>query len=136
MKIKKETAVKILAAMLTVLMLTMCMQSTVFAGDSNYLDPNSIKANDTTGAAASFQTAAGNVLAIVQVVAIAVAVIMLIVLAIKYISSAPNDKAEIKKHAVIYVVGAVLLFGASGILELIKQFAGNAFGSGSGTAKQ
>ena len=134
MKIKKETAVKILAAMLTVLMLVSCMQATVFASD--YMDPNSIKPNDTTGAAASFQTAAGNILAIVQVVAIAVAVIMLIVLAIKYISSAPNDKAEIKKHAVIYVVGAVLLFGASGILELIKQFASGAFGSGDGATKQ
>ena len=48
---------------------------------------------------------------------------MLIVLAIKYISAAPNDKAEIKKHAVVYVVGAVILFGATVILEIIKNFA-------------
>lgn len=126
MEIKKETAIKILAAMLTILMLITCMQSTVFA-TTDYMDPNSITANDNTGAAAKVQTAAGNILAIVQVVAVATAIIMLIVLAIKYISSAPNDKAEIKKHAVIYVVGAVLLFGASGILELIKSFAGTAF---------
>ncbi len=125
MKIKKETAIKILAAVLTVLMLTVCMQSTVFADD--YLDPNKIEANDKTGAAGKVQTAAGNILAIVQVVAVATAIIMLIVLAIKYISSAPNDKAEIKKHAVIYVVGAVLLFGATGLLELIKSFATTAF---------
>lgn len=128
MKIKKETAIKILAAMLTVLMLVGCMQSTIFASD--YMDPNSIKPNDSTGAAGQFQNVAGNILAIVQVVAVATAIIMLIVLAIKYISSAPNDKAEIKKHAVIYVVGAVLLFGASGILELIKNFAGKAFSNG------
>lgn len=125
MKIKKETAIKILAAMLTLLMLTICMQSTVFAED--YMDPNTIKANDSTGAAQTFQNVAGNILAIVQVIAVATAIIMLIVLAIKYISSAPNDKAEIKKHAVIYVVGAVLLFGASGLLGLIKSFAGSAF---------
>lgn len=125
MKIKKQTAIKILAAMITLLMLVSCMQSVAFATD--YMDPASIKANDSTGAAAKVQTAAGNILAIVQVVAIATAVIMLIVLAIKYISSAPNDKAEIKKHAVIYVVGAILLFGASGILQLIKSFAGSAF---------
>lgn len=124
MKIKKETAIKILAAMLTLLMLIGCMQSTVFAGDSQYLDPNSIKPNDTTGAAGKAQTVAGSILSIVQVIAVATAVIMLIVLAIKYISSAPNDKAEIKKHAVIYVVGAILLFGASGILALIRNFAG------------
>ncbi len=134
MKIKKETAIKILAAMLTILMLVSCIQATVLATD--YMDPSSIKANDTTGAASSVQTAAGNILAIVQVVAIATAIIMLIVLAIKYISSAPNDKAEIKKHAVIYVVGAVLLFGASGILELIKKFAGTAFSGGSTGTKE
>lgn len=124
MKIKKETAIKILAAMLTVLMLVGCMQSTIFAIDSTYLNPSDIKANDTTGAAKKAQTVAGSILSIVQVIAVATAIIMLIVLAIKYISSAPNDKAEIKKHAVIYVVGAVLLFGASGILELIRNFAG------------
>lgn len=128
MKMKKQTAIKILAAMLTILMVTLCMQSVVFAED-NLLDPNSIKATSSE-ASKSFQSTAGKILGIVQVVAIAVAVIMLIVLAIKYISSAPKDKAEIKSHAVIYVVGAVLLFGASGILELIKQFAGDAFKSG------
>ena len=68
---------------------------------------------------------AGIIIGVVQVIGVAVAVIMLIVLAIKYVSAAPNDKAEIKKHAVVYVVGAVVLFAASGILEIIKQFAGN-----------
>ena len=64
-----------------------------------------------------------SVLVVTQVIGIGVAVIMLIVLAIKYISAAPSDKAEIKKHMVVYVVGAVLLFGAAGILEIIKRFA-------------
>ena len=50
---------------------------------------------------------------------------MLIVLAIKYISAAPGDKAEIKKHAVVYVVGAVILFAATGILGIVKNFASN-----------
>ena len=50
---------------------------------------------------------------------------MLIVLAIKYISAAPGDKADIKKHAVIYVVGAIVLFAATGILQIIKSFSTN-----------
>lgn len=96
----------------------------VFATD--YLDPSTtIKAQDSSGARASIARIAGAILAMVQTVAIAVAVIMLLILAIKYISAAPNDKAEIKKHAVVYVVGAVILFSASGILEIIKRFAGN-----------
>lgn len=119
---KKQTAIKILAAMLTILMLTVCMQSTVFG-----IGPGDIQPNVNTSAANTAKTASGKILGIVQVIAVAVAVIMLVVLAIKYISSAPNDKAEIKKHAVIYVVGAVLLFGASAILELIKTFSEDAF---------
>ena len=50
------------------------------------------------------------------------AVVMLIVLAIKYISAAPNDKAEIKKHAVVYIVGAIVLFAASALLGILKNF--------------
>ena len=122
---KKQTAIKILAAMLTILMLAVCMSSTVLATD--YMNPDSIKPNDDTGAASQFQNVAGSILAIVQVIAVATAVIMLIVLAIKYISSAPNDKAEIKKNAIVYVVGAIILFGASGLLQLIKTFAQDAF---------
>ena len=83
------------------------------------------KAQDTSGAAASVNRIIGAALTVVQVVGVGVAVIMLIVLAIKYISAAPGDKAEIKKHAVVYVVGAVVLFAASGILQIVKNFANN-----------
>ena len=128
MKIKKETAIKILAAMLTTLMLISCMQSTVFAGGANLaIKPSDIQPDTNSEIVTSTKTVAGIILGVVKVIAVAVAVIMLIVLAIKYISSAPNDKAEIKKHAVIYVVGAVLLFGAAGILGLIQSFSETAF---------
>ena len=53
-----------------------------------------------------------------------VAVLMLVILAAKYMMAAPGDKADIKKHAVIYVVGAVVLFATSGILGIIAKFAG------------
>ena len=65
------------------------------------------------------------VLNIIQVIGISVAVIMLMVLAIKYMVSSVADRAEIKKHAVVYVVGAILMFGASGIVEIIKVFSKN-----------
>ena len=53
----------------------------------------------------------------VKIIAVAIAIIMLLVVAIKYMSSAPGDKAEIKKHAVVYVVGAFILFAVTGILS-------------------
>lgn len=91
----------------------------VFAVD--YLSPNQVQAKESN-LANSTNDVMNQALGVVQIVAIGVAVIMLIVLAIKYISAAPGEKADIKKGAMIYVVGAVLLFGATGILEIIKQF--------------
>ena len=80
---------------------------------------------DTSGAKDSVTNIIGALINIIQIIGSGVAIIMLIVLAIKYISAAPGDKADIKKHAVVYVVGAVVLFAATGILQIIKNFSGN-----------
>ena len=110
---------------LSILLVVVVILSSVSMVSADYL--NSDYDKSVNGKESNAANAVGevmqNVLGIVQVVGIVIAVIMLIVLAIKYISSAPNDKAEIKKHAVVYVVGAVLLFASAGVLELLKQFA-------------
>lgn len=66
-----------------------------------------------------------SVLEAIQVIGVTVAVVMLIVLGMKYMLSSASERAEIKKHAVIYIIGAVILFGASGIAKIIKTFAAN-----------
>ena len=112
-----KISMSILIALLTVFALIIPSYAT------DYLDPSKINAHDAGNVASDTQTIAGHILSIVQVIGAAVAIIMLILLAVKYMSAAPNDKAEIKKHAVVYVVGAVVLFGATVILEIIKNFA-------------
>jgi len=57
-----------------------------------------------------------------QIVGTGIAVASLMILGIKYVSSAPNERAELKKYAVVYIVGAVLFFGAIGIVEILKGF--------------
>jgi len=120
--------IKIATVVLMVLIVVAMLSPIVFGGGD--MDPRQFVGRGNTGGA---DVAAGNVIGaiirIVQVVGVGVAVIMLIVLAIKYIAAAPSDKAEIKKHAVVYVVGAVVLFAAAGILEIIRQFAGNVSGT-------
>jgi len=66
--------------------------------------------------------ATSTVLAIVQYVCYAAALLMLMVLGVKFISASPEGKAEIKKSAIIYVVGAVLVFAAATIVGWIKDF--------------
>ena len=119
-------------AMLLLVVICVCALSTTMVsradGPMNFSEISSDNtitnnATDTTGTARAAQRILQAILTIAQVIGVGVAVIMLIVLAIKYISAAPSDKAEIKKHMVVYIVGAVVLFAASGILEIIKRFA-------------
>lgn len=115
MKIKKGT-MRIINIIL-VLILILTFTTPVFA---DVPSPTQFtgKSSDGSKQLSSF----GNiVLGMVQVVAVAVAVIMLVVLGVKYMSAAPGEKADIKKGAVLYIVGAILLFGASGVLGIIKS---------------
>ena len=66
-----------------------------------------------------------NVIWIIQTIAIAAAVIMLMFVGIKFVTASPEGKAERKKTAVIYVVGAILLLAASGVLGIIQNLAKN-----------
>ena len=63
----------------------------------------------------------GKQIYIYQVVGSAAALCMLLGLGIKYIVSSVEDKAEIKKHAVVYVVGAMLVFGAVNIVAMLQD---------------
>lgn len=65
------------------------------------------------------------VIYIIQIIAFAAAVIMLIFVGIKFLTASPEGKAEVKKTAVIYIVGAVLLFAATGILQIVRNLAEN-----------
>ena len=127
----KKNVINFVAMLLLVVMCVCALSTTMVSradGPMNYADISSDNtitnnATDTTGTARAAQRILQAILTIAQVIGVGVAVIMLIVLAIKYISAAPSDKAEIKKHMVVYIVGAVVLFAASGILEIIKRFA-------------
>ncbi|MBR3512348.1 MAG: hypothetical protein IKN74_05280 [Clostridia bacterium] len=119
--LKKSIKVAIVLAMV-IMMVSVLTGDTIAMTISGAKDTKFSGAQDTSGAASSLNTLIGAAITIVQVVGSGVAVVMLIVLAIKYISAAPSDKAEIKKHAVVYVVGAIVLFAASGILGIVKQF--------------
>lgn len=121
-------AIKVISFLMVVLMAVMTLAVPAFATDSSWKDI-SINTFDNASVDTTTSGIATNIVAtiinIVQVVGMGVAIIMLVVMAIKYISAAPSEKADIKKGATIYIVGAIVLFAASGILQIIKNFAGN-----------
>ena len=59
---------------------------------------------------------------IIRIASVAIAIVMLLVIGMRYMVSAPVDRADIKKHLIAYVVGAFILFGVNGILTIILKF--------------
>ena len=56
-------------------------------------------------------------------VGVVVAVIILLVLGIKYMMGSASEKAEYKKTMIPYLVGAILIFGASAITKVVVGLA-------------
>lgn len=61
------------------------------------------------------------IMGIVQWGGIVAAVIMAMVIGIKYVTASPDGKAEVKKTLTIYVTGIVLMLSASTIVTFIKD---------------
>jgi trbC/VIRB2 family len=98
------------------------MMSTVFAnGASDVLG----KLTGNTDAASAVTTTANNIVGIVQVICYATAVIMLIYLGVKFITASPEAKADIKKSAIMYVIGAIIVFAAGTLLGVISNLSTN-----------
>ena len=65
----------------------------------------------------------GGVVRIIQIVGTGIAVGASIYLGIRYMLSSVEEKAEIKKKMIPFVIGAVIFFGATGILRIIAGIA-------------
>lgn len=70
---------------------------------------------DTTG----ISSVGTNIVSIITTIGIIVAVIVLLILGIKYMMGSASEKAEYKKTMIPYLVGAVLIFGASAIAKAV-----------------
>lgn len=114
MNTKKIT--KILSVLLIVISI-LSVFSMVFASSEMTIPT----AAQPVGGTGKIQTVTSNVIWIVQLICYAAAVIMLMYLGVKFITASPEGKAEIKKSAVIYVIGALMVFAAGAILGVIKD---------------
>ena len=61
-----------------------------------------------------------------QTVGIVVAVVILLILGIKYMIGSAEEKAEYKKTMIPYLVGAILIFASTTIVNVVYNMA-NAF---------
>lgn len=110
---------KVLSVLMIVVMLA-CVSTTVFAklDVSNISDDANIGNAETTMASLGSQ-----ILTIVTNVGIILAVVLIAILGIKYMMGSTEEKAEYKKSMIPYIVGAILVFGASTVAKVVVNFA-------------
>ena len=114
----KVKTMKILVAVATALIMLSVGTSMVYA-----LTPGGLVANQSATGASEIQTFGQNIMGVIQTVGVVIAVVILMVLGIKYMMGSAEEKAEYKKTFIPYIVGAVLIFAASTIANVVYQFA-------------
>ncbi|MGE5329492.1 MAG: hypothetical protein ACM3KR_08290 [Deltaproteobacteria bacterium] len=123
----KSTA-KILLSILTFTLLFtfvfsfMACAAPITPGDIK--DTNSFGTNDQ----ASLQKLSGFLLSYVWSIGAVAAVIVLAVYGIQWLMASPQQKAMLKEKLWAYVIGAVLIFGATSIMSIIAGTITKSFG--------
>jgi type IV secretory pathway VirB2 component (pilin) len=113
---KSTKAIKVISIVMTVLVILMVglsFSQTVFA-----ITPGSISPTDPASTS-EITDIAGRILGFLQVVAVALLVVMIAVLGIKYMMGSAEEKADYKKSFVPLVVGALLVFAAVTVANFI-----------------
>lgn len=101
--------------------------SDTMLSEATTVENNSKK--DDTGATEKVEKVLAVIISVVRIAGVCIAITMLLAVAMKYMTAAAGEKAEIKKSAVQYVVGAIVLFGVVGLLGIIDKFAQNIKGN-------
>ena len=108
---------KVLSIVAIAMMLVFTASNFVLA-----LDPGTLT-GDTTVDTTGIQNIGKAVIQTLQTVGSVAAVIVLIVLGIKYMMGSTEEKAEYKKTMIPYVIGAVLIFAASSVAGFVYDWA-------------
>ena len=112
-----KKTVKILSILLTFAMV-MSISTSAFA-----LNISDFNSNTNGNAVNSIKDLSNNIIGLLQVAGMAVSIIVLIVLGIKYMMGSTAEKAEYKKTLMPYFIGALLIFGASALAGVAIDFA-------------
>ena len=118
--VKKNAIVKIFCIILMVSMF-LSVANSVFAGTQIIDGPGSLQGNGAT--LGEGQKLVNTIISWLTGIGMAVSVIVLLVLGIKYMIGSAEEKAEYKKTMIPYLVGAVLVFGASAIAQVVYSIA-------------
>lgn len=118
----KTRTIKILSAMLVSVVLVFCVGCV--ASNATAMSPSQFTGNSSVNTG-NLTNIGNDVIGIFKIVGMLGAVIVLMILGFKYMMGSAEDKADYKKSMIPYIVGAVILFAAPYLAEMIFKFAGN-----------
>ena len=114
-----KKTVKIISTILLAVMLIATIAGTVYAKPNIDTVINGVENGGQNVNGTAIQNIGGNIVTIVQVVGIVIAIVILLVIGIKYMIGSASEKAEYKKTMIPYIVGAVLIFAGTSLVRVI-----------------
>ena len=111
---------KLIVALLIVLTIATISVSSFATGTAGDLLQN--LNTDQTVTIGGMQGLANNIIGVIRAVGIIIAVVILLILGIKYMMGSAEEKADYKKSMIPYIVGAVLIFAGSTLVNIIYNF--------------
>ena len=116
-KKKMEKVLSIIMIAIVIIFNVLTIVNAVDSGDK--FQPSSVNGTGSTMDTGSVQNLGQSVFAVVRVVGILISVIILVVLGIKYMMGSAEEKSEYKKTLLPYAIGALLIFAAANISQIL-----------------
>ena len=117
-----KKSVKIISIALVIMMALLSISNVVLASDIPS-KLNTIAAGNDNADTDKIVSLGATIVTIMQTVGVVVAVVILLILGIKYMMGSAEEKAEYKKTMMPYIVGAILIFASTTIVNVVYQLA-------------
>ena len=114
-----KKSIKIISILLTTVLALIFLTTTTFAAAK----PSEFATGGTDVSGQTLSNVGKNIITTIRTVAMIISVVVLMVLGIKYMMGSAEEKASYKKTMMPYIVGAVLVFGAAAISDMVFTFA-------------
>ena len=114
--------VKIVSIILVIMIALMAVSNVVLAAPDLSADIKDM-ANGSGNQPKEVLNLGKTIVSIMQTVGIVAAVVVLLVLGIKYMMGSAEEKAEYKKTMIPYLVGAILIFASTTIVNVVYNIA-------------
>ena len=123
MKMIKKIVTILFLLVVCATMFSFAANQVLATGNNFDLDAFDTEPTEAAGMKNLVNDTAITAISVMRIVCVTIAIVILLAISMKYMMSAPGDRADIKKHAVHYVIGAFILFGVTGILGILDNFA-------------